>query len=95
MVKTQLQRAWVRSLVGELRSHMLCGMAKKKQRQKKNALKMANRVMGENVRGDLSRGDQGQDLTAEGTFRDQAAAGMQLPPPEAGGTGVAKALGLD
>ena len=63
--------------------------------QKKNAMKMANRVMGENVRGDLSRGDQGQDLTAEGTFRDQAAAGMQLPPPEAGGTGVAKALGLD
>lgn len=52
-------------------------------------------LMGENVRGDLSRGDQGQDLTAEGTFRDQAAAGMQLPPPEAGGTGVAKALGLD
>lgn len=58
-------------------------------------MKMANRVMGENVRGDFSRGDQGQDLTAEGTFRDQAAAGMQLPPPEAGGTGVAKALGLD
>ena len=68
---------------------------KKTKTKKKNAMKMANRVMGENVRGDLSRGDQGQDLTAEGTFRDQAAAGMQLPPPEAGGTGVAKALGLD
>ena len=49
---------------------------KKTQRQKKSAMKMANRVMGENVRGDFSRGDQGQDLTAEGTFRDQAAAGM-------------------
>ena len=78
MVKTPLQRAWVRSLVGELRSHMLCGVAKKKkQRQKKkDAMKMAKRVMGENVGGDFSQGDQGQGLTAEGTFRDQAAAGI-------------------
>ena len=74
---------------------VLHGQKKKTKTKTKNAMKMANRVMGENVRGDFSRGDQGQDLTAEGTFRDQAAAGMQLPPPEAGGTGVAKALGLD
>ena len=37
MVKTLLsmQRTWVQSLVGELRSHMQCGAAKKKK--KKNA----------------------------------------------------------
>ena len=48
----------------------------KTKTKKKDAMKMAKRVMGENVGGDFSQGDQGQGLTAEGTFRDQAAAGI-------------------
>ena len=31
-----MQWAWVRSLVGELRSHMLWGMAKKKKKKKRD-----------------------------------------------------------
>ena len=38
-----MQGAWVRSLVGELRSHMPCGMAKKKKKKRILLLRVSQR----------------------------------------------------